>query len=70
MGKLSDDKGYLDFLLDIKNRIREAQYSALKTVNKELIKLYWDIGRKIVEKQEKFGWGKAVVETLAKDLQK
>ena len=67
MGKLSDDKGYLDFLLDIKNRIREAQYSALKTVNKELIKLYWDIGGKIVEKQD---WGKSVVETLANDLQK
>ena len=67
---LSKEKGYNDFLIDIKNRIREAQYSALKTVNKELINLYWDIGKKIVEKQEKFSWGKAVVETLAKDLQK
>ena len=65
MGKLSDDKGYLDFLLDIKNRIREAQYSALKTVNKELIKLYWDIGGEIVEKQ---GWGKSVLETLANNF--
>ena len=38
-------------------------------VNKELIALYWDIGRLIVERQEKYGWGKSIVENLAKDLQ-
>jgi predicted nuclease of restriction endonuclease-like (RecB) superfamily len=74
MGKLtknlSKDNSYLKFLSDIKDRIREAQYSALKSVNKELVSLYWDLGRKIVEKQQAYGWGKAVVETLAKDLQK
>ena len=70
MSNLSKDKKYSEFLLDIKNRIREAQYAALKTVNKELINLYWDLGKKIVEKQEQFSWGKAVVENLAKDLQK
>src|SRR3989344_8624249 len=70
MTNLSKDKNYHDFLIDIKNRIKEAQYSALKTVNKELIGLYWDIGKKIVEKQEKFGWGKSIVENLVKDLQK
>ena len=64
------DKRYADFLVDIKDRIREAQYSALKAVNTELVCLYGDIGKKIVEQQEKFGWGKAIVETLAKDLQK
>lgn len=64
------EKGYTDFLVDIKNRIRDAQYSALKAVNKELIDLYWDIGKKIVEKQKELGWGKAIVETLAEDLQK
>lgn len=63
------DEYYKLFLLEIKQRIREAQYSALKAVNKELITLYWDIGRKIVEQQEKYGWGKAIVETLSRDLQ-
>ncbi len=58
---------YVEFLSEIKQRIAQAQYSALKSVNKELISLYWDIGKKIVEKQE---WGKSVVETLAKDLQR
>ena len=61
--------GYNDFLIDIKQRIRTAKYEALKSVNKELIMLYWDIGGKIVDNQKKHGWGKAVVETLAKDLQ-
>jgi predicted nuclease of restriction endonuclease-like (RecB) superfamily len=61
---------YKTFLKEIKERIYKAQYDALKAVNKELINLYWDIGRSIVAKQEKLGWGKAIVETLAKDLQK
>src|SRR3990172_4297597 len=61
---------YKIFFKEIKDRIYKAQYDALKAVNKELINLYWDIGKSIVEKQDKLGWGKAVVETLAKDLQK
>lgn len=63
------DKEYNTFLLDIKDRIRQAQYSALKAVNSELILLYWSIGEMIVAKQESAGWGKSVVENLARDLQ-
>jgi predicted nuclease of restriction endonuclease-like (RecB) superfamily len=62
-------KEYANFLLEVKERIRSAQYEALKKVNKELIGLYWDIGRMIVEKQGKHKWGKSIVENLAKDLQ-
>lgn len=61
---------YQKLLIDIKERIRSAQYEALKTVNKELISLYWDIGKMIVERQKGDTWGKAVVEKLAQDLQK
>lgn len=61
---------YAGFLADVKRRIRTAQYAALKAVNKELIALYWDLGRMIVERQEKEAWGKSVVKTLATDLQK
>jgi len=61
--------GYNHFLKDIKQRIRTAQYEALKSVNKEMIMLYWDIGNKIVDSQKKHGWGKAIVKTLSKDLQ-
>lgn len=61
--------GYKDLLGKIKQRIRSAQYEALKEVNKELISLYWDIGRIIDEQQREKSWGRSVVETLAKDLQ-
>ncbi|KAF0182565.1 MAG: hypothetical protein FD164_1128 [Nitrospirae bacterium] len=61
---------YKAFVVEIKERIHKAQYDALRAVNKELINLYWDIGKAIVEKQNTLGWGKAVVETLANDLQK
>ncbi len=59
---------YPRLLSEVKERIRSAQYEALKAVNKELVGLYWDIGRMIVERQENAGWGKAVVEQLAADL--
>jgi len=62
-------KDYAELLGEIKQRIRAAQYEALKAVNKKLISLYWDIGRMIVERQKGKTWGKAVVERLAKDLQ-
>ncbi len=60
---------YKTLLTEIKDRIRSAQYDALKAVNKELIAMYWDIGRSIVSRQRKGTWGKSVVEHLAKDLQ-
>ncbi len=62
--------GYRDFLEDIKIRIRSTQVKAALSASRELIGLYWDLGRSIVERQEREGWGKAVVERLAADLQK
>jgi len=60
---------YARTLDEIKKRVRAAQYDALRAVNKELVALYWDIGRMIAERQKDHGWGKSVVETLARDLQ-
>lgn len=68
MSHLSQTPEYLTLLKDLKNRIRKAQYDALKVVNKEMINLYWDIGKKIVDQQKENGWGKAVVENLSNDL--
>jgi predicted nuclease of restriction endonuclease-like (RecB) superfamily len=62
-------KDYGDFLVAVKTRIRQAQYQALRAANKELLSLYWDLGESIHRKQEALGWGKAVVQTLADDLQ-
>lgn len=63
-------QNYTIILKSIKERIVQAQYDALKVVNKELIGLYWYIGKMIVDQQEQQGWGKAIVERLALDLQK
>ncbi|MGL5062761.1 MAG: PDDEXK nuclease domain-containing protein [Microcoleus sp.] len=60
---------YKNLLIEVKQKIRSAQYEALKAVNKQLIALYWDIGKTIVTRQEGASWGKSVVEQLAKDLQ-
>jgi len=59
---------YSTLLIEVKERIRSAQYAALKAVNKELVNLYWDIGKMIAERQEAEGWGKSVVQQLAADL--
>ena len=59
---------YRTFFKEIKERIHKAQYDALKSVNKELINLYWDIG-KSVAKEEKSGWGK-IQRNFSKYLQK
>ena len=59
---------YREFIISVKDRIRNAQYAALKAVNKELVGLYWDIGKMISEKQKELGWGKGVVENIAEDL--
>lgn len=61
-------KGYKEFLEDIKKRIREAQGKASLSVNKELILLYWSIGKSILEKQTNEGWGAKIIDRMAKDL--
>ena len=70
MKKLMVSDSYRILVKEIKERIRTAQYAALKAVNKELIGLYWDIGKMIVRRQGREAWGKGVVENLAADLQK
>ena len=61
--------GYADFLAGIKRQIRRRQYRALRAVNHELVALYWELGESICRKQDELGWGRAVVENLARDLQ-
>jgi hypothetical protein len=59
---------YARLLGEIKERIRTAQYAALRAVNRELAGLYWDIVRTVVGRHEGKSWGKAVVERLATAL--
>lgn len=60
---------YSRFIAELKERIQSARVAAARAVNRELILLYWDIGRAIVEKQKALGWGDSIVEQLARDLQ-
>ncbi|MEH2418436.1 PDDEXK nuclease domain-containing protein [Nostoc sp.] len=62
--------GYEDFLTELKTRIYSAQLRAAVAVNKELVLLYWQIGRDILNRQQQQGWGAKVINRLAADLQK
>jgi predicted nuclease of restriction endonuclease-like (RecB) superfamily len=60
---------YGSFIKYIKELIYRRQYEAMKRVNTELILLYWEIGEEITRQQKEKGWGKSVVDILAKELQ-
>jgi predicted nuclease of restriction endonuclease-like (RecB) superfamily len=61
-------EGYANWLADLKIRIHSAQQRATLAVNRELVLLYWQIGREILERQAAQGWGSKVIERLAQDL--
>lgn len=60
--------GYGDWLIDLKHQIRNSRVKAVLAVNSQLILLYWNLGRQIVEKQENARWGSGFIEQLSKDL--
>ena len=60
--------GYAEFLAELKQRIQTAQLRASLAVNRELVLLYWGIGRGILQRQANEGWGSKVIERLATDL--
>src|SRR5438045_1563569 len=59
---------YQSFLQNIKGRVQQAQLQAIIAVNKELILLYWYIGKEILARQTNEGWGAGVINRLSKDL--
>ncbi|OAQ20793.1 PDDEXK nuclease domain-containing protein [Thermosulfurimonas dismutans] len=62
--------GYAEFLADLKERIRRARIKAALSANRELILRYWEIGRMVLERQKKEGWGSKVIDRLAQDLRR
>jgi predicted nuclease of restriction endonuclease-like (RecB) superfamily len=72
MKKISilSSREYRSFIENIKSKIRTAQIKASFSVNVELIRLYWDIGRSVIDRQNKNGWGTSVIEQMARDIQK
>jgi predicted nuclease of restriction endonuclease-like (RecB) superfamily len=64
------DKSYFQLLSEIKSRIKAARLKAAVSVNKELLGLYWQIGKRIVEAQKERKWGDSVIGALSNDLSK
>ena len=67
-GLTSPPEGYADWLTELKSRIHASQQRATLAVNRELVMLYWQIGRDILARQAAQGWGAKVIERLALDL--
>ncbi len=70
---MTDHNSYLSadygqFLQSLKERIQNAQVRAMLSINRDLVSLYWEIGREILDRQEIQGWGSKVVERLSRDL--
>ncbi len=68
LNKSNSGQDYAHLLAEVKERVCSAQYAALKAVNTELVGLYWDIGRMIVERQADARHGSAIAEQLSNDL--
>ncbi|MDR1432174.1 MAG: PDDEXK nuclease domain-containing protein [Propionibacteriaceae bacterium] len=62
--------GYAEWLVEVKVRVRAARYRANRAANAEVIRLYWSIGRDIVDRQERLGWGAKVIDRLSADLRR
>ncbi len=62
--------GYAELLAELKARVRATQFQAARAANTEVLRLYWSIGRDILDRQHTAGWGGKVVTRLATDLQR
>jgi len=65
---ISNSKGYQDLLARLKKQIQTAQLRAAVAVNRELVLLYWQIGKEILSRQQLEGWGAKVIDQLGRDL--
>jgi DUF1016 N-terminal domain len=64
----ADAQGYVALVTELKQRIADARLHAALSVNRELVLLYWGIGRDILVRQENEGWGAKVIDRLVLDL--
>jgi predicted nuclease of restriction endonuclease-like (RecB) superfamily len=65
-----DESGYADLLATLKDRVRQTQFRAARAASSEVLRLYWSIGRDILERERLGGWGSKVVDLLAADLKR
>lgn len=64
----SGDKDYKEWIVGLKGKIQSAQIKAAVTVNRQLLEMYWELGREICEKEKKANWGDGLIEQLSRDL--
>jgi predicted nuclease of restriction endonuclease-like (RecB) superfamily len=62
------DKQYYETLNNLKVKIRQARIKASFSANAQLLNMYWEIGRAILQQQKKRGWGAKIIDRLAADL--
>ena len=67
--ELFSSKEYASTLAELKKQVQECRVRAATAANKELISLYWTVGKTIVERQENSGWGSQIIDKLSRDLQ-
>ena len=68
MSKTLQENSYINFIKELKQKIYSVKSKAILSINRQMIELYFDIGKQIVLNQEKQGWGKSVVEQMSRDL--
>jgi hypothetical protein len=60
---------YDEWVMELKQRVRNTQVRAMRAANSEVLHLYWSIGHDILERQERDGWGTSVIDRLSRDMQ-
>lgn len=65
-----ETQSYVQLLQSLKQEISRARIKAHLAVNKEMISLYWNIGKQILERQATEGWGSKIIEKISNDLRK
>ena len=66
----TNDKEYKKSLVELKEKVKNSQLKAAVKVNYELLNLYWELGKKITEKQKEYSWGDSFISNLSNDLKK
>ena len=69
-GSELEPAGYAELLAELKARVRATRFRAARAANTEVLRLYWSVGRDILDRQRQAGWGSRVVTSLAADLQR
>ncbi|MFJ4167807.1 YhcG family protein [Microbacterium sp. NPDC089698] len=59
---------YAEVLADLKNQVHAARYRVQRAANTELLRLWWRVGRTILDRQQRAPWGSGVLRRLADDL--